>query len=154
MRTVMILLGAFVGASLLFTWMIAWGEIVMLVTWDAEQEVATPLWIVSVEGDSYLRATNADAAWLVRMKKAPPGAARVGNVALREGSTAVHVDVPWLATQEDDAGIRARVDEAMAEKYGLAFRVWSWIEGEPEGESVPVRLDPVALPPTHSGSSS
>jgi hypothetical protein len=113
-----------IGASLL----LEEGEVVTLVTTnDAGQEFETGLWIVDIDGASYLRAESASASWLDRIR------ARSDVQLERAGRRA-----PYRAIPLDGSQIRDAVNQAMDEKYGGLDRalVMFW----DHSHAVPIRL--------------
>lgn len=90
------------------------GEVVHLITMDETgQPRDTQLWIVEVDGQSYLRAGGDDLAWLGRLQTGK-------SASLKRDGKAVKI----ASSIETAADIRARVDSAMSEKYGFADGVW------------------------------
>lgn len=114
------------------------GEVVTLVSIDgANAQFETSVWIVEIDGVHWLRATRPDALWLARMRNHP----EVGIVRgdhRRESFLAVPIDTPEG---------RAKINEAMARKYGAADGILRrFVDAD---RSVPVRLDP--RPPHGAG---
>ena len=114
-------------------------EVAILVTHDLEGHVhETPLWIVEIAGPGeptgafFVRAHSDGAQWLARLRAAPEV-----EIA-RDGEESVFV----AEVVADDAVLRARVNAAMAEKYGAVNSIAGWL-ADPE-DSVPVRLRPAA----------
>ncbi len=104
------------------------GEVVHLHTTDADGEVhETPLWIVEIGPDLWLRAGDPGSGWLQRLSERPAvELERDGRMGRYEAFAVPHMG--------------PEVDAKMAEKYGLADRVIGMIRSE--GESIAVRLDP------------
>lgn len=108
------------------------GEVVALTTFDASgKEHLTPLWIVEVDGRSYLRAAAPDNGWLQRLRAEPR--------AILTRDDGPH---PVTATPLPEAAVRERINRAMAEKYGASDRLWSALFER--SRSVPVLLEPRA----------
>ena len=130
MRMVMVLVGVVSAAIVLGALWIDEGEVVALLTTDADSNVhRTDLWSVELDGVHYLRASNSSNKWLVRLRERPV-------VELDSGSaSAVYRAMPL-----DDADLRARVNAAMARKYGFADRLWgAW---DDRSASIPIQLEP------------
>ena len=104
------------------------GEVVTLITTDENgHEFETGLWIVELDGVSYLCAASTDAAWLERVRGRP-------DVQLdRAGHRADYRAIPVSADDTRDA-----VSRAMAEKYGRLDRAVALFRDH--RQSVPVRL--------------
>lgn len=121
------------GAAFLVAIMIAsesGEEIVTLTTLDAAgtpQE--TRLWVVDDEGHAWLRAGVPTSGWLVRLEARPEVTVERGGAARR-----------YLAVPVREAATRDRIHALMAEKYGAADALISWIRDGTQ--SVAVRLDP------------
>jgi hypothetical protein len=116
-------------------WVEIWvdeGEVVTLVTFDSrEHAVHTELWIVDVEGRTYVRAADAEADWLERLLAHP-------EVALqRDGAESRMRGEP-----SDDPAVREAVNRAMRQKYGSIDRVVGWVRDR--SRCVPVRLAPLS----------
>jgi len=109
------------------------GEVVTLVTRDAERDHRTHVWIVDVEGQVYLRANQPDALWLERLR-ARPEVEIVDHVGPEKEPRR------YYAVIDPDPILRERVNRAMAEKYGFADRVWGRLGIR--SRTVPVRLSP------------
>jgi hypothetical protein len=96
-RILLIAIGGLVAVLVLGAVSIDEGEVVALTTFDAEgRDYLTQLWIVDLEGQSYLRSAAPDNAWLERLRARPEAV---------------------LARGEED--------RAMAEKYGASDRLYS-----------------------------
>ena len=88
------------------------GEVVRLITTDENgNEFETGLWVVDLEGVSYLRAESKDAAWIERIRKRP-------DVQLDRAGR--RTDYRAIPIGDDDT--RDSVSRAMAEKYGRLDR--------------------------------
>lgn len=105
------------------------GEVVVVKTFDTVGvEHETHLWIVDQAGAQWLRAGQSDSGWVERLNTRPEiEVQRAGNWAKYNATP-----VP---------GATARIEEAMAEKYGAADRFIALIRDE--SKSVAVRLDPL-----------
>jgi hypothetical protein len=110
------------------------GEVVVLHTRDVGgRDHTTRRWVIEREGRLWLRAgsrpTKDPSSWFARLRANP-------SVELeRSGERRVYHAV--VVPEEN-----ARLDELMAETYGLAD--WLIVSLRSEGPSTPVRLDPVA----------
>ena len=132
----MLLGGLGVVAVVLATiWVEIWveeGEVATLVTFESgEHAVHTDLWIVDVEGRTYVRAADAETDWLERLLGRPEVELRRNGVASR-----VH------GMPSDVPAVREVVNRAMRRKYGSVDRVVSWVRDR--SRCVPVRLEPLA----------
>ncbi len=129
-RLVMIGVGSVAALLVVGAGVVEKGEIVKLTTWDAEgHDQVTELWVVDLPSGIWLRAAVPRSGWVDRIRENP-------EVSLeRDGASR-----RYLAAPVPDAALRARVNRAMAVKYGLKDRLWSKISDH--GESVPVRLVP------------
>jgi len=112
---------------------LAWvdsGEIgVLLGEGMREHRVEARLWIVEVDGRSYVRAATPQASWVGRVLGGP--------VRLQRGDTTRLV----RAVPVQDANTRRAVDAAMRRKYGALDWAYGVLHG---GEaSLPVRLEPI-----------
>lgn len=130
MRILLIAIGGLVGALVLGALAIDEGEVVALTTFDATgKDHPTQLWIVDLDGESYLRSTAPDSAWLERLRTQP-------EAILTRGEEEREV----TATPVSDAELLNRVNLAMAEKYGASDRLYSALFDR--SESVPIRIEP------------
>ena len=104
------------------------GEVVTLITVDAKgNQYEIGLWIVDLEGVSYLRAESPDASWLNRIRQFP-------DVKLvRSGRRMDHRAIPI-----DDEKVRETVSWAMTEKYGAFDQALVWFRDY--SRSVPIQL--------------
>jgi hypothetical protein len=135
-RAAIYAIGILVGVLVIGALLIDEGEVVTVMTRDAEgQDFETQLWIVQIEGieriegASYLRANSPSSDWLARARLEPA-------VELRRGETIGR----WRIVPESDPELRRRVNQAMAEKYGLSDRLLVWLFDP--AEMVPLRLEP------------
>jgi len=107
------------------------GEVVTLATVDQHgRHALTGLWIVELDGRTYLRAGSPDASWLKRLRTRP-------LVELTRGGVTRTV----RATPIDDAAVRIAVSWAMREKYGLVDAVLVRIIDH--SQAVPILVEPV-----------
>ena len=91
------------------------GEIVKVTTLDSSgRDQVTEVWIVDLDGGSYLRAGSPDAAWLARVRAHP-------EITVHRGDR----DAKYRAVCDEGASIRGRVNLAMSEKYGFADWLWA-----------------------------
>lgn len=124
----MIVLASFVALFVIASVVIDEGDVVHLRTVDSEGvEYEADLWVVDIDGAAYLRASSRDVGWLPRLVAEP-------RVRLQR-------DGEWRdyrAVVLDDANAQARVDLAMAEKYGYVESLWDLVVDE--RETVPIRL--------------
>ena len=126
----MIVLAVIVAAFVVGSIAIDEGEVVHLWTLDEEGRAhESDLWIVDVDGASFLRANGPDARWFVRLQANP----RV--TVERDDRSFAYEAVPLSEPREKE-----RVDRAMAEKYGLPEGLWGWMTRA--GETIPIRLEP------------
>jgi hypothetical protein len=96
------------------------GEVVQLITQDTVGlPIETQLWIADLPDGTYLRAGSSDAKWLGRL-------ASGGAPALEREEQTVLIETFIVA----DTNIREAVRAAMAEKYGLADRMWVAIHSD------------------------
>lgn len=108
------------------------GEVVRLVTQDADgQQRYTDLWIAEIDGHAFFRAGNPGVGWLARLE------ASDRTYLEREGRT---LEIETLI--ENDPEIRDQLNLAMAEKYGFVDRVWGWVRSL---DPVAIRIHPVGL---------
>ena len=107
------------------------GEVVTVTT-VAPNGVArdTPLWIVDVQGDLYLRASSPDAQWLAHLESEPDIWLDMRGVRQRARAEALR----------DEPVTRRLVNDAMEEKYGLADRGVALLFDP--SRSVPIRVYP------------
>ena len=130
MRQAILLVGALLAACLVVSLWFDEGEVVTLITTDEQaHEHETGLWLVDVDGDSYLRAQSVDTAWWVRARRDP-------DVRMLRGERLAE----YRAIPVDDAAIRTSVDEAMSEKYGWLNR--ALLFARDHCDSVAIRLEP------------
>ena len=138
MRALLLIVGIGVAAVVLISTFVDEGEVVTLVTRDANgADYETPLWVVDLDGQRYLRVGGPGAAWVARVRANP--AARLRPAGAEEGE-----EVAVLAVPAEDPATREAVNRLMAEKYGWADRLWSHILDR--GKSVPIRLDAPPAP--------
>ncbi len=130
----MVGVAALCGVVVVAALLVPQGEVVTLHVLDSEgRSHPTQLWVVELDGVSYLRAGGPDTQWLARLRARPEvtlGHGTVGESPTRYRATAI----------DDDPVLRARLGEAMAAKYGMADSLWGWLGDRVR--SVPIRLDP------------
>jgi hypothetical protein len=130
-RQLTLILGLLLAVVAIGSGWIDEGEVVQLTTFDdADRGHETDLWIVDVDGRTYLRADLPGAEWLARLRANPEAELRRDGG--RERVRAAVVEDPEL---------RSAVERAMAEKYGLADRLVGVIRDE--AKAVPVLLEPI-----------
>jgi hypothetical protein len=123
------------GAAIAFVVVgVSWvdeGEVVTLTTVDVDgRRSVTGLWVVEIDGRTYLRAGSPKAKWLERLRAHP-------NVVLTRGGVAQEV----RATPIEDAALRNAVSWAMREKYGLIDAVLVRIIDH--SRAVPILVEPL-----------
>lgn len=130
MRILLIAIAGLIGTLVLGAIAIDEGEVVALTTFDAAgKSYRTQLWIVDLDGRSYLRAAAPDNGWLDRLREYP-------EALLDRGEQERAVTATPLSSPE----LGARINRAMAEKYGVSDRLWSALFDR--SESVPVLIEP------------
>ena len=130
----MLLGGLAVFAVVLGTIWVDEGEVATLATFDSrEHAFDTDLWIVDIEGRTYVRAADPETDWLERLLARP-------ELQLRRSDTVSRV----RGVPSDDPAVREAVNDAMQRKYGSVNRVVGWVRDR--SRCVPVWLEP--LPPT------
>lgn len=109
-------------------------EVAVLRTTDA-QGVAreTKLWVVDLDGTAWVRVARPERGWFQRLRERPEVELVRNGVAL-----------PYRAIEIEDPEMRARVDSAFREKYGLVD--W-WYGLLLRRDPRPVRLDPLGAGP-------
>jgi hypothetical protein len=126
MRQLTLVLGCLLAVVAIGSSWLREGEVVRLTTYDARARGhETDLWIVDIEGRSYLRADLPGAEWLDRLRANPE--ARLQRDGTQERVRAVLVDDPAL---------RDAVSRAMAAKYGLLDRLVGAIRDEDRAVAV------------------
>ena len=117
------------------------GEVIDLRTLDADGRAhESRLWVVDVDGQAYLRTGSDKSQWLGRLRLNPQVSVT------RSGITA-----DYIATPIDDPAVRARVNAATAEKYGIAESILRMGMFDPE-HTVPIRLVPTQSRPCEAHS--
>ena len=107
------------------------GEVVTLTTVDDEgHRSVTGLWIVEIDGRTYLRAGSPEAKWLERIRARP-------KVELTRDGVTQEV----RATPIEDVALRNAVSWAMRGKYGLIDAVLVRIIDH--SEAVPILVEPL-----------
>jgi hypothetical protein len=128
----MLLGGLAVIALALATIWVDEGEVAKLVTFDSRQQAFdTELWIVDIEGRTYVRAADLDSDWLERLLARP-------ELQLRRNDTVSRV----RGVPSDDPAVREAVNDAMRRKYGSVDRVVGWVRDR--SRCVPVWLEPLS----------
>lgn len=137
MKTILILLGVlfagFVALAIITATPLV-GEVVTLHTRDSGGDwETTPLWIVDLEGGSYLRAGSPDeSGWVTRARANPEAKLdRAGQL------------LP-AALVEEPARLQP-VHDAMAEKYGWADDFVALVTGD-RADSLPLRVEILQVP--------
>jgi hypothetical protein len=127
----MLLLGLGIVAVVTASGWVREGEVATLVTFDDRGRGRDArLWIVDVDGATYVRAPGEDCPWLERLKSHP-----IVHLSRGDGLLTVR------AQPVDDGAAREVVNHAMHEKYG-GFEELIGLWRDPS-HSVPVRLEPV-----------
>lgn len=116
-RTAMLAFGLGTGLLIFAFLVIGRGEVVRLITHDTVgQALDTELWIADLPDGTYLRAGSSEVEWLGRLESG-------GAPALEREDQTVLIETFIV----DDTATREAVRAAMAEKYGLADRMWGAI---------------------------
>ena len=128
-RLLMICVAGLVAIVIMGSALLDEGEVVGLVVAGADDRLhETDLWIIDLENASYLRAAAPDTRWLARLRAQP-------TVTLSRGRS----QRSFRAIPEVDAETLERVNRAMAEKYGLADRLWGHVSDR--SLAVAIRLE-------------
>ena len=127
----MLLLGLGVVAVVAVSGWVGEGEVATLVTFDDRGRGRdSRVWIVDVDGATYVRAPSEDCQWFERLRSHP-----VVHLSRGDGLLTVR------AEPVDDAAAREVVNHAMHDKYrGFDDLIALWRD---PSHSVPVRLEPV-----------
>jgi hypothetical protein len=134
MRFVTLLIGFLCGAILLTAIALDPGEVATLTTYNGDGKAyETQLWLVELDGATYLRAHYVRAEWLARLRERP-------EVELQRGEE----QRGFTARVADDDATRRAVNDAMAAKYGVSDRLVRYFFGL--RAAVPVRLEPRSEP--------
>lgn len=105
-------------------------EVVDLETSDPRGgALQTSVWVVDVGGEVWIRATEPEDLWFVRLQANPD--VRLLRDGVRTSRRARIVD-----------GFDDKVDDAMREKYGWADQVLAWLRDP--ADYVSIRLEPVS----------
>lgn len=105
------------------------GEVAELITFDRNgRAIGTQLWIVDLQGETWVRAPGREASWLLRIRLNP-----TAHLSRGEGLVSVR------AFPSADPKVRAAVNRAMERRYGRLERAFHWLR-DPD-ETVPVRLE-------------
>lgn len=130
-RTIMLALGLLAATLVIAALALDEGEVVTLLSRDdGGMEHETQLWIVQIDGTPHLRAASGRVEWLDRIEAEPIVTLERED---REPET-------FLAMRQSDPALRQRVNRAMAEKYGLADRIWGLLSDR--SGALPIRLAP------------
>lgn len=106
------------------------GEVDIAVPAPGKPDARTPIWIVAVDDDLYVRSWKGDAGiWYRRARRHG-----VGAVIAHGRQHDVHF------TAVDDPGTNARIDEAYRSKYGDSSYTQAMLQ--PPASSTTMRLDP------------
>jgi pyridoxamine 5'-phosphate oxidase-like protein len=118
--------------SLMYLGSPAAGEVVTVTTLDAGgTRHQTPVWIVDREGQPWLRAGNAESAWVARLRANPQIEIE------RNGSTTA-----YRASPAPEA--TAEVDALMRAKYGAKDVLVGWLMPGSRKSTLALRLEPVS----------
>jgi hypothetical protein len=93
----------------------------------------TKLWVVDLDGTAWVRVARPERSWFERVRERPEVELVRNGVAL-----------PYRAIEITDPEMRARVDAAFREKYGLVD--W-WYGLLLRRDPRPIRLDPASAGP-------
>jgi hypothetical protein len=105
------------------------GEVVVLRTLDSGDAVhETKMWVVDVDGATWVRVANPRRGWYERLLENP-------RVELVRGGSSHEM----VATPDESAAARSAIDAAFAAKYGLVDR---WYGLLLRRNAVPIRLAP------------
>ena len=127
-RAAMLAVGLLAGLVVVLAWAIDEGEVVKIVTHDAEgNEYETELWIVDEPEGTFLRAVGPAAEWLDRLRER-------GVLQLERGDE----EMSCRAEPRDTAQLAAEIDRAMAKKYGFTDRLWGAVADR--SATVPILL--------------
>ena len=108
------------------------GEVVILTTVDATGEpVETRLWVVDLDGRTWLRSGSPQSGWFRRLKANP-------MIQVERGGQSYGYRGVLVPARRDD------VNDLIREKYGWSDAYISLLFGR--DDAVPVRLDPVIAP--------
>jgi hypothetical protein len=119
--------GVIACAALAFSWTQSGEVVTLLTTGEAGETFKTDLWIVEIDSTLYLRASSEGASWFERIQKQH-------EVKLDRGRRRT----PFRAIPISEDGLRASVNRAMAEKYGMLDRLVMLFRNVEE--SVPILL--------------
>ncbi|MEE3331972.1 MAG: hypothetical protein VX246_13990 [Myxococcota bacterium] len=130
MKWIMLCTASIASVLVLMAVLLPQGEVVTLHTRDSEGNgYSTQLWIVELGSGLYLRSGADNAGWLSRAREFPDV-----ELSREAGDTSV------LAVVVDDPVVKSALNAAMAEKYGIANRIFDWMVDIET--TVAVRLDP------------
>ncbi len=128
------IIGVLVGVLVIGALLVDEGEIVALETRVEDRVFVTQLWVVHRGATQYLRSGTSETDWLVRLRADP----RVG---LRAADADHGAFARYQAVLVSDVAVRDRVNREMAEKYGFADVLWSWIIDR--SDAVVIELSPI-----------
>jgi hypothetical protein len=129
LRTLIVLVGAAALGVVALAMFLDEGEVVRLLTTDPSGQIfETRLWIVDVDGSSYVRSAGAGSIWLSRLEIRPD--AELERSGENRSVRAVSVSEPR---------VRDAVNEAMRTKYGILD--WLSLGLHYPAQGVAVRLD-------------
>ncbi len=132
-RGSMLFAGFLIAALLLVVMVPDKGEVVRLITEDeAGEHRETELWIAELDGRTYFRSSSPDSRWLARLRSEAPAS-------LERGGHSVEIET----VVENDPQVRARLDRAMSEKYGLADWLWGLLRSS---DCVAIRVSSLDAP--------
>jgi len=126
------LLGAFaLVGCVVATLLVDAGEVATLTTFDDEgRGIDTRLWVVDMDGSTYVRATTEAPGWVERLEGRP-------EVRLKRSRATILM----RAFPLENEPTRLAVNDAMLDKYGAVARLWHWMADGSDFR--PVRLDPI-----------
>ena len=136
MRFALYTIGLLVGGLVIAAMLVDEGELATLESVSPDgRHWETQVWLVELDGVPHLRAHSTDTEWLERVRRHP-------ELKLVREKGEKESDAWQAEINGSDPDLRARVNRAMAEKYGTADRILTWFY-DPEA-MVPVRLVPAA----------
>jgi hypothetical protein len=140
-RHILHVIGVLVAVCVVGALLLDEGEIVTLVTEDADGQHETQVWVVEIDGVHYLRAADEHVAWLARLRRRPGVELVRGHGVDAERSAYV------ASVVARDSDLLQRIDRAMAEQHGFADRVWHELAGRRGGVVLVRLLPPSGAPP-------
>lgn len=141
-RKAMLTAGTVVAVVVFTALALPMGEVITLETVQADGHTSeTQLWIVERAGKAYIRGGR-DARWVERVRAHPEvRVRRPGSGADLHGGGGFR---SYRASEASDPAQRAAINDAMAEKYGIADRLISVLSNR--DESVILQLDSIPEP--------